>query len=136
LGRDGPGKGAQVLAQLKKDGKVCYSPEEYRNKDGETYDGFEGMGCLSMRSEKLKPTVKNRFNQTVAEGDPGAPYAGCYVHAAIDVWPQDNQFGRRVNCSLQGVMFAADGQGFSGGRPASDATFAGLAAEPSTEDFV
>lgn len=131
-----PGKGDEVLKKLKTDGKVCYLEKEYTNKDGDVNDGFEDSYSLSTRSEKLKPTAKNRFNQTVNEGDSGAPYAGCHIHAAVDVWPQDNQYGRRVNATLQGVMFSRDGGAFGGGRPAGENTFAGLAAEPSSEDFV
>ena len=131
-----PGKGAAVLKQLTDDKKTCYLMKEYTNKDGEVHDGFENSFSLSTRSEKLKPTVKNRFNADVTEGDAGAPYPGCYVHAAVDIWAQDNQYGRRINATLQGIMFAEDGGAFGGGRPASDSTFAGLAAEPSTEDFV
>lgn len=131
-----PGKGKATLDKLIADKKTCYQMSEYQNKDGEAYDGFEGMYSLSTRSEKLKPTVKNKFNADVAEGEQGAPYPGCYVHAAVDIWPQDNQFGRRINGTLQGVMFAGDGAAFSGARPASDSTFAGMAAEPTTADLV
>lgn len=131
-----PGKGAQVLAKLKADGKVCYVQGPYLDSDGEPRDGFEGMHYLSCRSEKLKPTVKDCFNQNVTEGMPGAPYAGCYVHAAVDVWAQDNNFGRRINCTLQGVMFADDGPAFGGGRPANDSTFASMAQEVSHGDLV
>jgi hypothetical protein len=132
-----PGKGATILAKLKSEGRVCFVESTYNDKDGEPREGFEDMFYLSTRSEKLKPTVKDRFNKSVAEGEQGAPYAGCYVHAAVDIYAQDHpSFGRRINCILQGVMFAADGPSFSGGRPASDSTFSGLAAEPSAEDFV
>lgn len=131
-----PGKGAQVLADLKSKGRVCYIEGPYNDSDGNVRDGFENMHYLSMRSEKLKPTAKNKFNQNVTEGDPGAPYAGCHVHAAVDVWPQDNNFGRRINCTAQGFMFADDGPAFGGGRPASDNTFAGLAQEVSHGDLV
>lgn len=131
-----PGKGKQVLDKLIADKKVCYVQGPYLDGDGEARDGFEGMHHLSVRSEKLKPTVKNKFNQTVTEGDPGAPYAGCHTHIAADVWAQDNNFGRRINATLQGVMFADDGPAFGGGRPATDSTFSGLAQEPSSADFV
>lgn len=131
-----PGKGKATLDKLIADKKTCYQMSEYQNKDGEAYDGFEGNYSLSTRSEKLKPTVKNRFNADVTEGDQGAPYPGCYVHAAVDIWPQDNQFGRRINGTLQGVMFAGDGAAFSGARPANDGTFANMAAEPTTADLV
>lgn len=131
-----PGKGKQVLDKLIADGKVCYTQGPYLDKDGEARDGFEGMYYLSMRSEKLKPTVKDKFNQTVTEGQAGAPYAGCFTHMAVDIWAQDNQYGRRINCTLQGVMFADDGPAFGGGRPANDSTFAGMAAEVSHSDLV
>lgn len=131
-----PGKGKQVLDKLKADGRVCYVEGPYCDADGAPRDGFEDMHYLSTRSEKLKPTVKDRFNHTVSEGDPGAPYPGCHVHCAVDIWAQDNQFGRRINATLQGVMFSRDGQAFAGGRPASDQTFAGLAAEPEHGDLV
>lgn len=131
-----PGKGAAILKGLIEDKKVCFMKGPYKNKNGEPYDGFDGMYVLSTRNEKLKPTVKDRFNRDVSDGDPGAPYNGSYTHIAVDIWAQDNQFGRRVNASLQGVMFASDGDSFSGGRPATDATFGSLAAEVGAEDFV
>ena len=132
-----PGKGAQVLAKLIADKRVAYVRGPYLDNDNEPREGFEGMYYLSCRSEKLKPTVKDRFNNTVVESDVGAPYAGCYVHAAVEVYAYDDSaWGRRINCNLQGVMFAADGPAFGGGRPATDSTFAGLAAEVSNEDFV
>lgn len=130
------GKGDQIFEQLLREGKVCYSTEPYRNKDGDIYDGFEGMHMLSCRSEKLKPTVKDRFNNDVTEGQTGAPYAGCIGHAAVDVWAQDNQWGRRINCTLQGFMFVEDAPAFSGGRAATDDTFKGLAQAPAAADFV
>ena len=129
-------KWESILKQLREDKKVCYIEAEYKNKDGDAYEGFENSFSLGTRSEKLKPRVSDKFNRVVESGDPGAPYAGCRVHAAVDIWAQDNQFGRRINGVLQGVMFVSDGKPVGGGRPASDSTFAGLAAEPSTEDFV
>jgi hypothetical protein len=58
------------------------------------------------------------------------------VHASVDVWAQDNQWGQRVNCSLGGVMFAGDGQRFGGAAPATADTFAGLASGPTADDLV
>jgi hypothetical protein len=59
-----PGKGAAILKTLKADKKVCYVEGPYTNKDGEPYDGYKDMYALSTRSEKLKPTVKDRFNNS------------------------------------------------------------------------
>lgn len=132
-----PGKHKEVLKKLREDKRVAYIEAEYCNKDGEVYEGFADLHSLGTRSEKLQPTVKNKFNQNVKEGDPGAPYGGSKVHAAVDIWAQDDPaWGRRINAVLQGVMFSEDGTPVGGGRPASDSTFANLAAEPSAEDFV
>ncbi|MWN55950.1 ssDNA-binding protein, partial [Escherichia coli] len=45
--------------------------------------------------------------------------AGCYVNAVIDIWAQDNNFGKRINASLGGVQFLRDGDAFAGGGVAS-----------------
>jgi hypothetical protein len=45
----------------------------------------------------------------------GKPYAGCYVNANIDVWWQDNKYGKRVNASLRSVQFVKDGESFGAG---------------------
>jgi hypothetical protein len=49
----------------------------------------------------------------------GKPYSGCYVNAVIELWAQDNKFGKRINASLMGVQFLRDGQRLSGGGVAS-----------------
>jgi hypothetical protein len=128
-------KAPGVLQTLKEDKKVAYVEGPYKNKNGELYDGFEGMFTLSARSSDIKPTAKDKRNQDVTEAD-GVIYNGCYVHAAVDIWAQDNKWGRRINCKLLGVMFAEDGPTFGGGRPADDSTFADLAQDVEAEDFV
>jgi len=47
----------------------------------------------------------------------------------VDIWPQDNKWGQRVNCTLRGVMFANDGENFGGGTPASADEFAAFAVD-------
>ena len=64
-------------------------------------------------------------------------YDGCRVNAKIEIWAQDNKFGRRINCSLLGVMFAGEGENFGGGAaPASADDFAGMAAKADAEDVL
>jgi len=129
-------KADDVLLALKENKRLCLHESTYRNKEGAAYDGYEGMFFINSRNAKVKPTTKDKYNRSVNEGDPGSPYNGCYVHAALDIWAQDNQYGRRINATLQGVMFSKDGPAFGGGRPASDDTFASLAAPEGEEDFV
>lgn len=131
-------KADSVLSMLQEDKKVCFTKGEYRSKKtGLPYDGFAGMFYLNARNAKTQPTVVDRFGGQVT--DKGAIerliYSGCYTHVSLDIWAQDNKWGRRINCTLRGVMFADDGDSFSGGGSVASASeFAEFAAD--AEDFV
>ena len=106
-------KGEATMKSLIQSGKVCL-----RSGDDKTeYDGFEGNMYISARS-KSRPLVIDRDKSPLVEAD-GRPYGGCYVNAVVDIWPQDNNFGKRVNATLSGVQFVRDGESFGGSRPAS-----------------
>ena len=75
------------------------------------YDGWEDKLIISAANKK-RPIVINRKREPVAEGDVDAPYSGCVVNAIIDLWPMDNQYGKRIVASLEAVQFAADGEPF------------------------
>lgn len=124
-------KAASVMELLKEDKKLCFVKAPYRNKKtGEAYAGFDGMFSLSTRS-KNRPTVFDRNNREVTDlaEIKRMIYSGCFVHAKIDVWAQDNKWGRRVNANIAGVMFAKDGDAFGGSSPATGDDFADLAAD-------
>ena len=92
--------------------------------DGDTkadYAGFEGNFFVSARN-KTRPLVIDRDKSPLTAQD-GRPYAGCYVHASIELWPQDNAYGKRINASLRGVQFYKDGDAFAGGGSASEDEF-------------
>jgi hypothetical protein len=91
------------------------------------YDGFPGNMFVSMRSEK-RPNVYNNDGSQVTEAD-GIVYSGCYAHVMLEVWAQDNQYGKRINAQVTGVAFSRDGDSFGGGAaPASADDFADLSA--------
>jgi hypothetical protein len=54
------------------------------------------------------------------------------------VWAQDNKWGRRINCSLRGVMLTGEGENLGGGSSAASADeFASLAKiAPDADDFL
>jgi len=81
------------------------------------FDGFEGNYHVSARSY-TKVLVVDR-DRTPLTAESGKPYGGCYVDASIEVWAQDNQWGKRVNATLRWVQFRRDGDAFAGGAPAS-----------------
>ena len=89
------------------------------------YDGFEGMHTFNA-TNKVRPLVIDS-NKTPLTAADGKPYAGCYVDVIVEFWAQDNSYGKRVNATLSGVQFRADGDAFSGGRPASTDEFDDLA---------
>jgi hypothetical protein len=77
------------------------------------YDGFEGMLYISSRNA-LRPLVIDVDKSPLVAED-GKPYSGCFVNASIELWAQDNNYGKRVNATLMGVQFFKDGESFSGG---------------------
>lgn len=78
--------------------------------------GFEGSLYISASSSR-RPGVFNRDRTPLTAGD-GVLYSGCYVNALLDVWAQDNEYGKAIRPALSGVQFRADGEPFGGGAPA------------------
>lgn len=105
--------------------------------DGDTkadYAGFAGNLFVSARN-KTRPLVIDRDKSPLTSAD-GRPYAGCYVHASIELWAQDNNYGKRINASLRGVQFFKDGDAFAGGGAASDDEFDDIAEGATADDLV
>jgi len=123
----------QIFNKLRDDKKVSFIHTPYCNKNGVPYLGFEGMYSLGSRNASTQPTVFDKFGNQVqgVEQIKALIYSGCYVNAKIQLWAQDNTYGRRINASLLGVMFSRDGDAFGGAAPAKKEDFAGLAADPS-----
>jgi len=106
-------KAEVILKQMRAADKTCLH-------DGDTkadYAGFSGMRFVSARG-KQRPLVLNSDKSPLTAAD-GKPYAGCFVNASIELWPQDNNYGKRVNAQLRGVQFLRDGDAFGGGGVAS-----------------
>lgn len=97
------------------------------------YAGYEGNFYISARN-KTRPTVFDRDGKTALIQADGRPYAGCYVNAAIELWCQDNSYGKRINASLRGVQFLKDGETFAGGGVASEADFDDLSSEDTADN--
>ena len=76
-------------------------------------DGYEGNFFINAATATRPLVIDAARNPLTAED--GKPYAGCYVNASIELWAQDNKFGKRINASLRGVQFYKDGDAFAGG---------------------
>lgn len=124
------GKATEVLKQLRAGDKICM-------RDGDSkpeYDGFPGNFFIAARN-KARPFVCDRDKSPLTASD-GKPYAGCYVNATVDVWAQQNRWGRRINATLSGVQFLKDGDAFSGSPPSTPDDFEDLSSGSDADDLV
>jgi len=111
--------------------KVCFW-----SGDTKEYDGYAGMMALTAKRNESKgrPLVIDRDKSPLVEAD-GRPYAGCFVNASVEIWPQDNKYGKTLRCELLGVQFAADGDAFSAGSVADEADFDDLSDSGDADDL-
>lgn len=90
------------------------------------YEGYDGMMYLSVRSRVI-PKLLNK-DKTPATEEQGTLYSGCYVYAILDVYPQDHAtYGKRINCSIGGLMVVADGEALGTSTKAKDEEFPDIA---------
>jgi hypothetical protein len=133
-------KAESVLEMLKEDGKVAFTKKVYRSKKtGEPYQGFEGAHYLSTRNAKTQPSVFNEYGDALtSKGDiERQAFSGAIVNASVEVWAQDNKWGRRINCTLRGIMLTGEGSNIGGGSaPAGADEFAAMAKAKADADDV
>lgn len=124
-------KAGPLLAGLYKTGKVALHDGDEKAQ----YDGFPGnMFIAAASQESAPPTVVDQARNPLTAKS-GKPYPGCYVNASLEFWVQDNQWGKRVNCTLRGIQFLRDGDSFSAGRPADADEFDEVTEGADASDF-
>ena len=106
-------KAADIVKGLKASDKLALHDGDAKTQ----YQGFAGNLYVSA-SSSARPLVIDRDRSMLTEAD-GKPYAGSYVNARVQIWAQDNQFGKRINAQVLGVQFVRDGERFAGGAVAS-----------------
>jgi hypothetical protein len=127
-------KAVGTLDKITADGRVCFHKTPKMNDSGEIYDGFDGMHWLKATNE-ARPAVIDKNTQPLTQQD-GRPYSGCFVDASLEIWAQDNSWGKRINAKLRWVQFRADGDAFSGGAPVSQDEFEAIAEGAAAGDLV
>ena len=129
-------KAPEILKAIKAGGsqKCCFV-----SGDSKSYDGFAGNWALSAKRQQdsghpkvvaYDPTIKDWRDLSPADGK---PYGGCYVQAKVEIWAQDNNFGKAIRATLISVAFSRDGEAFSATGPADTE---GLETEASGADLV
>lgn len=81
------------------------------------YDGYKDMFYIKL-SDTERPLVGNRAGKLVAEGEPEAPFSGCYANVKTTLYVYDNE-SRGVNANFRSIQYVGPGQAFSG-RGATD----------------
>jgi hypothetical protein len=107
---------AQVKEQLKAQDKLCLHRGDVSQAGQPEY---AGKFFVKANNQK-RFTILDGLRNPMAAGDKNAPYSGCWVNATIDIYAQDNQFGRRINATLTGVQFVRHDEAFGGGARAAD----------------
>jgi len=119
-------KAEEHLAKMKAADKTALHNGDLKSE----YDGFQNMLFLSARN-KTRPLVIDANKSLLNQAD-GKPYAGCYVNASVELWAQDNKYGKRVNATLRGVQFVRDGDAFAGGGAAKNDEFDDISTDVET----
>jgi hypothetical protein len=124
-------KAAEIYKGIEKSDKLALHDGDTKSQ----YDGFSGNFFISANAaESARPTVVDGNRAPITERD-GKIYAGCYVNASVDFWPQDNNFGKRINAQLRGLQFLRDGDAFAAGRPADSNEFEEVAEGADADEF-
>ena len=119
-------------------GVCCYiDGDDCTKPDGTVYTGFEGR--MSLRTNRPgnngAPKVVTGRNIPARQGEPGAPYSGCYVNAIVEPFAYANNPKSGVSCGLVLVQFAKDGESFGGGSTAADDALEAVESEESEDDL-
>lgn len=105
--------------------KPRLKPDKYCLQDGDAEDdpadGYAGHWFLRARN-KSRPKIMDVDGVTPLVEDDGRPYGGCIVNMWVRIWAQDNDYGTRVNATLEAIQFIKDGEAF-GAAPISDDEF-------------
>lgn len=92
-----------------------------KDGDGDSNDKpeYEGAWYLSAREEN-QPTAKSAMGGKLVNLTPEQAereiYGGCYGSILVRFWPQDNDWGQRINAGLVGVVKTGDGESFGNSR--------------------
>ena len=113
----------EAIKSLLAEAKMKVGADKICLKDGDDsdYDGYEGNWSLKASNSK-RPRLVNKDKTPIVEED-NILYAGCYVNAIIDLWAQNNGYGKRVNANLLGIQFVKDGDSFEGSKVADEDDF-------------
>lgn len=119
---------------------ILANPQKCCFIDGDLkeYNGYAGNWALTATrgQDAGRPRIVDRNPKVDLLASDGKIYAGCYVNATVELWAQDNSFGKAIRATLVNVQYVKDGQSFGGATPASVDDLDDLGYEEEEEDLV
>lgn len=123
-----------VIAKILKDeneGKaikaanICLKDGDVEKPDDEGYANCWYLSSSSDRAPDVRDRVKDAKGSWVVLGvkDKDRIPGGFYVNAVVRLWWQDNDYGKRVNGSLEVVQYNREGERFGAEPTNADDTF-------------
>lgn len=128
------------LTNILPDMKACCWVDGNRRE----YDGFEGNWALSVKRyvDKGRPQLLDRDKSPILKpdgqpypGKEGRIYSGAHYNASVEIWAQDNKYGKGIRCELLGLQFFRDGDAFGGGGVPSEDDFESIDAPDTADDL-
>lgn len=85
-----------------------------------SYNGFAGNWALTATraQDAGAPVVVDRGKNPLSQQS-GKIYSGCWVNGTVEIFAQDNSFGKGIRAGLVNVQWVKDGESFGGAAPAS-----------------
>lgn len=123
----------EIYAALEKQDRLALHDGDLKPN----YDGYPGNFFLSPNADENKrPTlIDGQKNHLDEKSVARVLFSGCRVNASIEIWAQDNKFGKRINATLRGVQYYKEGDAFGAGRPADSDEFEAVTEGAEAEDF-
>jgi len=121
-------KAGPILKQILVTSGKCF----FVDGDTKVYSGYAGNWAVTAtrNQENGAPLVVGRGGKNdVLSASDGKIYSGCYVNGTIEVWAQDNSFGKAIRATLVNVQYVKKGESFGGAAPATAANLEDLSFE-------
>lgn len=112
-------QGPAMYDSLKAKHMLCLKEGSIMKPGEEAYAGK----LFIAGNAKKRFTIVGPDRTPVNSGDAFAPYSGAFGNGIIQIWAQDNSWGKRVNAQIMGVQFSRHGEPLGGGRVANPDDF-------------
>jgi hypothetical protein len=100
----------QVKAMCKGGDKLCLHRGDVTKAGKPEYAGLFFISA----NNKARFTIIDADRKILTAKD-GRPYSGCFGNMIVDIYAQDNEWGKRINATITGAQFLRHGDAFGGG---------------------